>query len=97
MRGSKIMSDEFRKELDSLKLGTSAFKVVCYLSFKDEELKPSDIAKGLGMNASTVRARLAELKDSGLLSSTPSGYLSNLTPYDILMKLYRDIVEGMRG
>jgi len=91
------MSKDVQRELDSLKLETSAFKVVCYLSFKDGGLKPSDISEGLGMNASTVRARLAELKATGLVSSTPDGYISNLTPYDILMKLYRDIIGEMWG
>ena len=90
------MSKDIQRELDSLKLETSAFKVVCYLSFKDSGLKPSDIAEGLEMNASTVRARLAELKDTGLISSTPDGYTSNLTPYDILMKLYRDMMGETR-
>ncbi|MFQ6052792.1 MAG: hypothetical protein ACE5OO_01000 [Candidatus Bathyarchaeia archaeon] len=85
------------KDLDALRLRTSAFKVLCYLSFKDDALKPSEIAKGVGEKASTVRARLTELKSAGLVSATPDGYTSNLSPYDILMKLYRDIKEELRG
>jgi len=85
------------KELDDLKLETSAFKILCYLSFKEAPLKPSEIAVGIGVTASTIRARLTELKKAGLVSSTSDGYVSNLTPYDILMKLYRDIKEESRG
>lgn len=79
------------EKLGSLKPETSAFKVICYLSFKDAAMKPSEIAEGIGEKPSTVRARLAELKNDGLVIATPQGYLSALTPYDILMKLYRDI------
>jgi predicted DNA-binding transcriptional regulator len=89
------MLQDIRKELDGLGLNTSAFKVICYLSFNDEALKPYDIAKGLGEKASTVRARLTELKKAGLVSSTSSGYISNLTSYDILMKLYKDIKKEL--
>lgn len=85
------------KELDDLGLGTSAFKVLCYLSFESDPLRPSEIAEGLGEKGSTVRARLTELKSAGLVSATPDGYVSNLNPYDILMKLYRDIKEELRG
>ncbi len=85
------------KDLDELGLETSAFKILCYLSFKEAPLKPSEIAEGMGVRASTTRARLTELKKAGLVSSTSDGYVSNLTPYDILMKLYRDIMEGLRG
>ena len=66
---------------------TSAFKVLVYLTFKDKPLKPLDITKGLGERGSTVRARLAELKKSGLVENTNDGYVSNITTYDILMKL----------
>jgi DNA-binding IclR family transcriptional regulator len=79
------------KELDDMNLETSAFKVLCYLSFKEMALKPSEIAEVVSEKPSTVRARLAELKDAGLIAATPEGYVSNLTPYDILMKLYREI------
>jgi len=91
------MTQSGRKELDDLKLETSAFKILCYLSFKEAPLKPSEIAVGIGVTASTVRARLTELKKAGLVSPTSDGYVSNLTPYDILMKLYRDIKEESRG
>jgi predicted DNA-binding transcriptional regulator len=84
---------ERSKGLDDLRLETSAFKVLCYLSFKDRALKPLEISEGVGEKASTVRARLAELKEAGLISITTDGYVSNLTPYDMLLKLYRDIRE----
>jgi len=38
-----------------------------------------------------VRARLAELKKQGLVEAKPEGYYSVVTPYDIVMKLYRDL------
>lgn len=73
-------------EMDS---STSAFKILVYLTFKDKPLKPIDIAKGLGEKGSTVRARLAELNKNGLVDNTNDGYVSLLTTYDILMKLYK--------
>jgi len=85
------MTRDKRRGLEELGLKTSAFKVLCYLSFREGGLKPSQIAEGVGEKASTVRARLTELKGAGLISATPSGYVSNLNPYDILMKLYRGI------
>ena len=66
---------------------TSAFKVLVYLTFKDRPMKPLEITKGLGVNGSTVRARLAELKKNGLVESLVDGYVSLVTSYDILMKL----------
>jgi predicted transcriptional regulator len=66
---------------------TSAFKILVFLTFKDKPLKPLNITKGLGVTGSTVRARLAELKKFGLVENTRDGYLSNVTTYDILMKL----------
>jgi len=91
------MLQGWRKSLDELGLETSAFKVLCYLSFREAALRPSEIAEGVGGKSSTVRARLTELKKAGLVSATPDGYISNLTPYDILMKLYREIKEELRG
>lgn len=79
------------EKLEALNLETSAFKVLCFLSFIDTAIKPSEIAKKVNENPSTVRARLAELKNAGLVEVTPHGYLSTVNPYDILMKLYRDI------
>ncbi len=66
---------------------TSAFKILVYLTFKDKPMKPIDIAKGLGENGSTVRARLAELNKDGLVDNTNDGYVSRITTYDVLMKL----------
>ena len=91
------MTVKRREELDALGLETSAFRVLCYLSFKENALKPSEIAEGMGGKASTVRARLTELKKADLVSATPEGYISKLTPYDIIMKLYREIKEELRG
>jgi DNA-binding IclR family transcriptional regulator len=85
------------ERLKAMKLDTSAFKVLCYLSFKDAALKPSEISEGVGEKPSTVRARLAELKDAGLVDATPDGYVSVLRPYDILMKLYREIMKDKSG
>lgn len=82
-----------REKLDSLNLNTSAFKILCYLSFKSMPLKPLQIAKDLNEKPSTVRARLAELKNAGLVESKIEGYISLIKPYDILMKFYRDIIE----
>ena len=66
---------------------TSAFKVLVHLTFKDRPMKPLEISKGLGVNGSTVRARLAELKKNGLVENLADGYVSRVTSYDILMKL----------
>lgn len=85
------------ERLDDLKLGTSAFQILCYLSFKDALMKPGEIAREIGQNPSTVRARLTELKNKGLVVSKPQGYASAVNPYDILMKLYRDIKKETRG
>lgn len=68
---------------------TSAFKILVYLTFKDKPIKPIDISKGLGENGSTVRARLAELNKRGLVDNTNDGYISNLTSYDILIRLFK--------
>ena len=76
-------------ELNELDPKTTAFKILCYLTFKDTPLKPQNIARGLNINSSTVRARLAELKKKGLVTSTNEGYRSAPTSYDILMKLFR--------
>ena len=85
------------ERLDDLKLDTSAFRILCYLSFKDVPMKPGEIAREIEQNPSTVRARLTELKNKGLVVSKPQGYVSTLVPYDILMKLYRDIKKETGG
>lgn len=85
------------ERLDDLKLDTSAFRILCYLSFKDAPMKPGEIAREIKQNPSTVRARLTELKNKGLVVSKPQGYVSALVPYDILMKLYRDIKKETGG
>ena len=85
------------ERLDDLKLDTSAFRILCYLSFKNAPMKPGEIAREIEQNPSTVRARLTELKSKGLVVSKPQGYVSALVPYDILMKLYRDIKKETGG
>ena len=80
-----------KKELDRLRLDTVAFQVLSYITFRGGHLKPSQIAEGIDMKPSTVRARLAEMKGKGLVIQSPAGYASAVNPYDILMKLYRDI------
>ena len=82
-----------RDGLDSLKLETSAFRVLCYLAFKEGALRPLEIAEGIGEKPSTVRARLTELKGRGLVESTSGGWVSTVRPYDILMKLYDEIMR----
>ncbi|MCD6263202.1 transcriptional regulator [Candidatus Bathyarchaeota archaeon] len=84
------------KALDSLGVRTSAFKILCYLTFKQGELKPSEISEGLGMKAGTVRARLSELKEAKLVRTLRDGYVSNILPYDILMRIYEEIRREMK-
>ena len=79
------------EKLDTLKLETSAFKVLCFLAFKDSIFKPSQIAAEISEKPSTVRARLTELKNLGLVIPADGGYTTTITPYDILMKFYRNI------
>ncbi len=78
-------------KLDQLEPETSAYKILCHLAFRGSVLKPQEIAETLGENGSTVRARLAELKKQGLVDSKPEGYVAIVTPYDLIMKLYRDM------
>jgi DNA-binding IclR family transcriptional regulator len=77
------------KALKELDPGTLAFKVLVYLTFKDHPMKPIDISRGLGENSSSVRARLAELKQAGLVENTSEGYVASTTSYDVLMKLFK--------
>ena len=78
-------------KLDQLEPDTSAYKIICHLAFRGSVLKPQEIAEALGENGSTVRARLTELKKQGLVDSRPEGYVAVVTPYDLIMKLYRDL------
>ena len=87
----------FEENLDDLKLDTAAFRVLSYLAFSGKTLKPLQIAKSIGQKPSTVRARLAEMKSSGLVIQRSDGYVSAVNPYDILMKLYRDIKRETGG
>jgi Mn-dependent DtxR family transcriptional regulator len=70
---------------------TLAFKIITFLTFKDEAMRPIDIARELNEKGSSVRARLAELKQDNLVESTGEGYISKMTSYDILMKLFRQL------
>ena len=90
------MSVDWEK-LNSLKLETSSFKVLCYLSFREVALKPSQISQGTGEKPSTVRARLTELKNAGLVEAKQGGYVSALTPYDMLMKFHGEVMKKMKG
>jgi DNA-binding IclR family transcriptional regulator len=78
-------------KLDQIEPETSAYKILCHLAFRGSVLKPQEIAKALGENGSTVRARLAEFKKQGLVEAKPEGYVAIVTPYDLIMKLYRDL------
>ena len=80
-----------QEKLEALDPKTSAYKILCHLAFKGTVLKPSEIATSLGENGSTVRARLAELKKQGLVDSNPKGYISLISPYDLILKIYRDL------
>jgi len=87
----------FEELLDELKLNSTAFRVLSYLTFGGKALKPLQIAKGIGQKPSSVRARLAEMKSSGLVIQRSDGYVSAVNPYDVLMKLYRDIKRETGG
>jgi Mn-dependent DtxR family transcriptional regulator len=52
-------------------------------------MKPIEIARALGENSSSVRARLAELKQKELVDNTGAGYVASTTSYDVLMKLFK--------
>lgn len=78
-------------KLEEMEPETSAFKIITFLAFKNTPMKPTEIAESLGEKGSTVRARLSELRQKGLVKSTPDGYISIPNVYDIVMKLYRDL------
>jgi len=78
-------------KLESLDPKTTAYKVLCLLSFKGTVYKPAEIAALLKENGSTVRARLAELKKQGLVDQKSDGYFSLVSPYDFIIKIYNDL------
>ena len=84
-------------KLDELDPRTSAYKILCYLAFRDAKAKPQDISNALNENPSTVRARLAELKRDGLVDARPDGYVATVKAYDIIMKIYRDLRKEFRS
>lgn len=75
----------------SLGVTTSSFKILCHLAFSQGSQKPGEISQKLDMKPGTVRARLSELKETGLVSSEGEGYVSNITPYDIIIRIYEEI------
>ncbi|MFB0543772.1 MAG: winged helix-turn-helix domain-containing protein [Candidatus Bathyarchaeia archaeon] len=83
--------------LNSLGLTTSAFKILCYLTFNQKEAKPSEISEEMGMKAGTVRARLSELKEAELVKVVSNGYVSNILPYDIIMRIYNELREETKS
>lgn len=82
--------------LHSLGVTTSAFKILCYLTFNQKEAKPSEISEGLDMKAGTVRARLSELKERELVRTLNTGYISNIQPYDIIIRIYEELRKEMK-
>jgi predicted transcriptional regulator len=85
------------EKLDEIDPETSAYRILCYLAFRDAKAKPQDISNALHENASTVRARLAELKRDGLVDARPDGYVATVKAYDIIMKVYRDLRKEFRS
>ena len=78
------------EKLDQIDPSTASYKVLCHLAFRGQVQKPQEIAEQIGENGSSVRARLAELKKQGLVEALPEGYISKVTPYEIIIKIYRD-------
>jgi len=78
------------EKLDQLEPNTTAYKILCHLAFRGATMKPQEISNALKENGSTVRARLVELRKQGLVESRPEGYVSTISPYDLIMKIYRD-------
>lgn len=95
-----VSDEKILEALNSLGVRTSAFKILCYLTFNQEEVKPSEISDRLGIKAGTVRARLSELKEAKLVRVLRNGYVSNTLPYDIIMRIdkeiRKEILEAMR-
>jgi len=60
-------------------------------------IKALQISQGTGEKPSTVRARLTELKNAGLVVAKQGGYISALTPYDMLMKFHGEVLKKMKG
>jgi|GEM_PF-907840 len=87
---------EVLKTLRSLGVKTSAFKILCYLTFSQREVKPAEISEKLKMKSGTVRARLSELKEAELVKVMSDGYVSNIQPYDILTRIYDDIRKEIK-
>lgn len=91
---------EISQRVDSLGIETSAFRILCFLTFSEKQIKPSEISQRLNMKPGTVRARLSELKEAKLLSMDGDGYVSNLNAYDIIVRVYnqtkKDLTEAMK-
>lgn len=88
------MKNEILDELSKLSVSSSAFKILCYLTFKERQFKPKEIAEELKAKPASVRARLSELSEKNLVTSGSKGYTSKVKPYDILMKIYDELRKG---
>jgi predicted DNA-binding transcriptional regulator len=84
------------KTLKSLGVRTSAFEILCYLTFIQMEVKPGEISEKLKMKPGTVRARLSELKEAELVSVVSDGYISKIQPYDIILRIYEEIRKEIK-
>ena len=91
------MKDKVKEELLKLDLSTLSFQILCHLTFSEKIIKPKDIAEELGLNSASVRARLSELRNKGLVVLDSTGYKSTIKPYDVLMKLREDLGKNRRG
>jgi DNA-binding MarR family transcriptional regulator len=80
-----------KDELDGLRLDTVAFQVLSYITFRGGHLKPSQIADGTNMKPSTVRARLAEMKDKGLVKQIRLGGEPLRHPHETLQR-YKEAI-----
>jgi len=91
------MKDKVKEELLKLDLSTLSFQILCHLTFSEKIFKPKDIAEELGLNSASVRARLSELRNKGLVVLDSNGYTSTVKPYDVLMKMREDLENNRRG
>ena len=91
------MKDKVKEELLMLDLSTLSFQILCHLTFSERIFKPKDIAEELGLNPASVRARLSELRNKGLVVLDSNGYTSTVKPYDVLMKIREDLGNERRG
>lgn len=55
---------------------TAKERILEFLKSQNRPLMPKEIAKMTGINYSTVRARLHDLKKEGLVERTPEGWIA---------------------